>query len=148
MKIIKPYLCTLVAAIVCAITAHAADVALKLSLTDGTAHVYVLGEKPVMTFDADDTVTFATSTASTSYRRSDVAEIMFVDAAGAPETIVDYDNVLKVSDRMAEAPGRLINVYSTDGREVASGYQHVDLKALTTGIYIVKAGNQSLKIKL
>lgn len=129
-------------------TAMAGETALKLSLRNGTSPIYVLSDKPVASFDGDKIV-FTVNNASTSYPRSEVVNITFIeDAASLKEIVVENEETMRFIDRTVEAEGRTITVYGVDGRPAASGRDKVDLKNLAPGIYIATAGNQTLKIKL
>lgn len=141
------------AALVCSIllataALFASDTAMKLTLANGSTATYVLSEKPVVSFDATHVV-FTTADAETSYLRSEVADISFVEASAAEKpAIADPESTMSFVNKQIQAPGRQIDVYSVDGRHAASGFESLDLSGLTPGFYIAKAGSQTLKIKL
>lgn len=131
-----------------ALAVSAGETALKLSLSDGTAPVYVLSDKPVASFEGD-MIVFKVNNASTAYLRSKVVNITFIeDAASVKEITIENDNAMRFINRTIEAEGRTITVYGIDGRPAATGADCVDLSHLAPGIYIATAGNQTLKIKL
>lgn len=125
----------------------AGDVALKLTLGDGSTHTYVLSERPTVTFDADN-ILFTTPQATTSYPRVKVVNITFASTSGQTLTIADNAETLRYTGHTVEAPDRQIDVHAIDGRHVTSGYNSIDLSSLSPGIYIVSAGRQTIKIKL
>ena len=83
-------------------------------------------------------------------------EVAFTDLAGSVKAPVSFtrgetaiDNVvsdaLTIQGHVATADGT-IQVYDVQGKVVAEGFQRVDMSDLSSGIYVVKAGNQSRKV--
>lgn len=127
----------------------AAGKALKVSFTDGSSATYKLSETPKVTFSGADML-ITTSTASTTHARSEVANLTFVDASDDPTAIARVKDVNNITYRFDnnsfEADGADISVYSTSGALVTEGKNAVSLQSLRSGIYIVKAGKQAIKI--
>lgn len=136
---------TLIMAIAGLCCAHAQTVeALKVTLNDGTSEVFVLPNKPKVTFSGDDVV--VTSTALTkSYQRASVKKFTFV-SVGAVNDIAADKTVYKFIDNVFTCCGADITVYNPAGMVVARGRDTVSIADHPNGVYIVKANNQTLKV--
>lgn len=135
------------AAALCTGAAQAAPTALKLHLADGSTVGYILNQKPRITFGADD-MTVTTADATAAYRRDEIESMSFAEA---PSTgigdIREYPGgVLRFTGSEIAAHGAAIEVYTTGGYLAASGYGTISTTSLAPGLYIVRAGSQSLKI--
>ena len=87
----------------------------------------------------------------------DVTEgVAFSDMAGSVKVPIRFtrgataiDNVasdaLTIQGNVALAAG-IVQVYDAQGKMVAEGFQRVDMSHLSSGVYVVKAGNQSRKV--
>ena len=87
----------------------------------------------------------------------DVTEgVAFSDMAGSVKEPIRFtrgataiDNVasdaLTIQGNVALAAG-IVQVYDAQGKMVAEGFQRVDMSHLSSGVYVVKAGNQSRKV--
>ena len=131
--------------LIAALGASAAGTALKVSFIDGKSVTYVLSEKPKVTFSGDN-MNIVSSTASTSYQRSEISSITFVQAQSAISDIQANNTTYSFIDNVFESQGSEISVFSVRGSMVAHGVNSLSLESLQSGIYIVKAGNQSIKI--
>lgn len=121
--------------------------ALKVLLTNGSSETYYLSEKPRISFAGDDMM-IASSTASTSYARKDVASITFEDASTSIDNVKKANSTsYRFDGNSFEADGMQISVYNMAGKQVTAGKDAVSLKSLQPGVYVVKAGKQSIKIK-
>lgn len=129
-----------------ALVASAADTALKVLLTDGNSATYMLSDKPKVTFTGED-MNIVSSSASTSYQRSTVASVTFVDAESAIGDIRAKAVTYRYAGSRFEAEGCDITVYSITGATMLRGTDSVSLEHLEPGVYVVKAGNQSIKIR-
>ena len=123
----------------------AESTALKVVLKDGNSATYVLTEKPKVTFEGEN-VNISTPDAQASYLRSEVASFSFIETSSVKD-IEGSDTTYRFTDNVFESEGNLITVYSITGATVARGANSLSLESLNTGIYIVKAGNQSIKIR-
>lgn len=85
--------------------------------------------------------------ASTSYHRSDVASISFVKEISAIRDVEATDAIYRFIDNVFEAQSCEISVYSLSGVKVAQGFDCLSLESLQSGVYVVTAGNQSIKIR-
>lgn len=126
--------------------ALAGETALKVQFTDGTAKTILLSEKPSLSFNGSEML-IATSVATASIDRADVANITFVDDQTTLRSILEEDTPIRISGGEISADGVEITVYDLQGQLVATGTGRADISALSGGIYIIKADNQSLKIK-
>lgn len=129
-------------------SASAAATALALTLADGSTPAYFLTERPSVYFSgADMTVTAAN--VSTSYPRAEVMSMKFIEnPATAVTAIEDSQETMGYDGRCVTAPGKRIDMYSIDGKAVASAMESLPVDGLATGVYIVRAGRQSLKISI
>ena len=87
----------------------------------------------------------------------DVTEgVAFSDMAGSVKEPIRFtrgataiDNVasdaLTIQGNVALAAG-IVQVYDAQGKMVSEGFQRVDMSHLSSGVYVVKAGNQSRKV--
>lgn len=136
----------LIAALLTAVSSVAGEKALQLKLTDGSHAAYVLSDRPSVTF-AGSTMTVSVPGASATYERSEIASMGFTDYLSTViEEFSDTVSLMRYVGGAVEAPGRTIEVYTADGRLAASAQDYLSTDALPTGIYIVKAGRQTLKI--
>lgn len=141
----RKLLLTLILAVAGLCWAHAQMVdALKVTLNDGTSEVFLLPNKPKVTFSGDDVV--VTSTALTkSYQRASVKNFTFV-GVGAVSDIAADKTVYKFIDNVFTCCGADITVYNPAGKVVARGRDTVSIADYPNGVYIVKANNQTLKV--
>lgn len=120
--------------------------ALKVSLTDGNSEIYSLSEKPKISFSGEDML-ITSSTVSTTYARSTVSAITFQEISTSIANVKEGNNTIyRFNNDKFEAEGTEISVYSTSGALVAKGKDAVSLQSLQPGVYVVKAGKQSIKI--
>lgn len=126
--------------------AFAEGTALKVLLTDGSSATFVLSEKPTVSFSGTE-MNIVSPDASTSYHRSDVASISFVKEISAIRDVEATDAIYRFIDNVFEAQSCEISVYSLSGVKVAQGFDCLSLESLQSGVYVVTAGNQSIKIR-
>lgn len=120
-----------------------AEVALKLELTDGQTALYLLSEKPVVTFSGQN-MEIATSEVQATYLRSDVARFTFEESTAVEA--IDVATVYSYSNGVFAAAGQQIAVYSLNGQLITKGADQVSLEQCAPGVYIVKAGEATVKI--
>ncbi|MDO4160400.1 MAG: hypothetical protein Q4D41_08090 [Prevotellaceae bacterium] len=129
------------------IGAFAEGHALKVSFTDGSSATYALSEKPKVSFSGQD-MTITSSDASTSYPRSEIVKITFEEITTSITDVNDANNITySFNNDIFEAEGTEISVYSTSGSLVTKGSDMVSLRSLQSGVYVVRAGKQSIKIR-
>lgn len=120
---------------------------LRITLSNGEQPTYILATHPKLTFDGQDLVITAND-ALTSYRRADIVSMQFDDTEDIEDIkISNTDMTLVYNQNTVYAPGRTINVYNINGIQVATAHEQFHTNKLSSGIYIVKAGNQTLKIQ-
>lgn len=155
---LKSYIMLAIVAL-CSTIARAADDTvntLVITLTDETTATYSLAEMPVVTFDATDMI-ITSEMASTRYQRAQVKEFHFEQIT--PEGIhsvqsnfgfsyTDNHNIrlTGLAAQHAElydtAGKRVGSASATDGSDIVIALQH-----LPAGTYILRAGQQSIKIQ-
>ena len=69
--------------------------------------------------------------------------IRFTRGATAIDNVAS--DALTIQGNVALAAG-IVQVYDAQGKMVAEGFQRVDMSHLSSGVYVVKAGNQSRKV--
>lgn len=130
------------------------EVALRLSMRDGSSVSFYLNEKPKMTFVADS-VKIVSSASQAKVKRSDVLDIKFgteetnsIEDVCEKETVEIGSEFIKVENMR---PDGVVNVYSVDGRVVVSG--KVDgngsaviwLHSIPSGIYLLNYNDITIK---
>lgn len=119
--------------------------AMKVTLNNGDTEVFVLADKPQMTFDGDELV--VTSPVLTKqYPRSSVKNVTFFGKDASVSDIQAEGTVYTFVDNIFSCPGADITVYNLSGVVVANGHETVSLAGQTNGIYIIKTNNQTLKV--
>lgn len=130
-------------------TAARSETALKVTLTDGTASCYILDDKPVVSFSGT-LMNIASLAASASFERSDVRSLSFTeDISSVINNLTDgMTETLRYTGNELQAPGRRIELYSINGRHVAGSDGTLSTAGLEKGIYVARAGRQTLKINI
>ncbi len=130
---------------------------LVLELFAGTTNSFLLAEEPVITF-SDGYIDVSSESTSVYYKLSEVANYHFEDASTgikaveADEIRVVSINADKVSIEGLDGNG-VVRVFDTTGMQMPVAathngtYTEVSIGTLPAGVYIIKAGNQSLKIR-
>lgn len=134
----------LIAILCCAAFARAENKALRIEFNDGKTALYSLANKPAVTFEGND-FTIKTSDAETSYPRADVKNFTFVKDESGVKDLTDATKY-SYSDNVFSCEGHAIDVYDMSGVRVANGMDSVSLNGLCDGVYIVRAGKQSIKV--
>ena len=147
----------LLAALVLAVPLRAADdpVTLVVLTRDNAQHMFVLADKPEVTFEGNDLlVTCVNST--TTFALADVIRFTYLNATDAVEELNENRTQVNFKDGMIVVNGlkadSSVAVYSVDGRLVRQlkalegGSYSMDLNELPTGVYIVKADCVTYKI--
>ncbi len=132
----------------------AADHNLVVNFTDGTSVEFSLGEEPVLTYSETHQLIVTTATGNSSYEFDSLVSLTFkevepdgidkVNAEGFKynQQTASFTGLEKNSEiRVFDANGRLIQSQKADKAT------SVNLSNLPAGIYIVKFGNQSFKVK-
>lgn len=132
----------------CQTMAFAGGSALLITFNNGNTAEYVLSEQPKVSFDGN-MMQIVTSDVSTSYVRSEVKNFSFVEAPAptAIDVVPQVHNTFEYRDATVRTSGSTVEVYSLDGRLIHSGTSIVSLASEPSGVYVVKTGNQVIKIK-
>lgn len=130
------------------------ELALCLSMRDGSSVIFFLNEKPKMTFVADS-VKITSPLTQTKVKRSDVLDIKFkMDVPNNIEDVCENGTVeigrecIRV-EKME--PYGIVSVYSVDGRVVMSekadgnGLAVIQLHAIPSGIYLLNYNDMTIK---
>lgn len=130
------------------------EVALRLSMRDGSSVSFYLNEKPKMTFVADS-VKIVSSVSQAKVKRSDVLDIKFgteetnsIEDVCEKETVEIGSEFIKVENLK---PNGIVNVYSVDGRIVMSekvdsnGLALIQLHTIPPGIYLLNYNDITIK---
>lgn len=129
-----------------AFSASAAPIALKVNLQNGSSPAFILAEKPVVKFSGSDMV-ISTPETETRFERSEIRNLVFTETA----SIINLDNLsgdrIQYLDQVLSSPGNEIFLYDISGNLMNQSMDELNMKSYPDGIYIVKAGNTSLKIK-
>lgn len=119
--------------------------AVKVTLNNGDTEVFVLADKPKITFDGDDLV--VTSPVLTkSYLRSSVKNVTFCIKDLSVSDIAAGETSYTYIDNVFSCPGADITVYNLSGVAVANGHETVSLAGQADGFYIIKTNFQTLKV--
>ena len=147
----------LLALLVLAVPLRAADdpVTLVVLTRDNAQHMFVLADKPEVTFEGNDLVVTCVNS-TTTFALPDVIRFTYLNATNAVEEITNDETQVNFKDGMIVVNGLKANssvaVYSVDGRLVRQlkaregGNYRLDLSELPTGVYIVKADRVTYKI--
>lgn len=135
-----------------------ADVGVVVWNTSGTRDVFLLADKPVISYPSDS-LHMVTAKAEVKYPLAQVQQLTFEDAAtgiNAVEAARNAGMTAKVSDNSVELwnldAKAVVNVYLTSGQSLGqyradnNGHIMVDLSSQPKGILIVKAGKSTIKI--
>lgn len=124
---------------------------MRITLTNGTTHLFCLYDKPTSWFEGTD---FCTSADADVVRvpSCEVKDITFFD----DPNFVSIDSpksdptAISIEGRTLYIHGYdgLAHVHSISGVTLASGTGLIDLASLQPGVYILNLGEKSLKIHL
>ena len=130
------------------------ELALCLSMRDGSSVSFFLNEKPEMTFVADS-VKIVSSVSQAKVKRSDVLDIKFgteetnsIEDVCEKETVEIGSEFIRVENLK---PNGIVNVYSVDGRIVMSekvdsnGLALIQLHTIPSGIYLLNYNDITIK---
>ncbi len=130
----------------------------ELYTHSGNVFYYALASKPVLKYISTEIV-IVTNEGSVSFNKKDVKEVNFAYMDEIPSSIDDitsagvikYENqVLSVSNYK---PKTVVSVFGIDGilqkREIVGkdGTISINMSTLPSAIYVIKVGDDSLKIK-
>lgn len=131
--------------------------ALVVEMTDGSTVTFKLEEQPKLTFSGTNLV-IESAVLETSYPLSDLKRytFKFVEASGI-DTVEGNGTGVKQADGSITidgiTPGTAITVYSTSGTAVATakaggtGSATISTSPLPSGVYIIKYGDKTTKIR-
>lgn len=122
--------------------------------TDGTKVEYQFADKPVATLEGDN-MKMTCGGESVLYPFASIENLTFDKRSGVDGVTVDGNVAFGLTREALEASGlqegTLVNIYDVSGALRASGAAGVDgsvsvsLDGLGSGVYVVKAGNNSFK---
>lgn len=127
-----------------------------LTLTDGTVNRFALTESPTVTYEGESLVV-TTGDEQFSTPLSGISTFTFEQVANAISEMTSEEQQPVFTPGQARFEGLKTNatvaIYTVDGKMLSSvrandnGAAIVDLSALPQGLYILRAPNQSYKIK-
>lgn len=141
----KKCLTLLAIALVATVAKAAENYALKVTLNENTSATYVLNTKPVVTYSGSNVIIKAESLED-SYRIDEVKSFTFVDGDSAGADAITMNVTYGFRDNIFTCEGYHIRVFNLSGCVVATGNGSVSLEGLDDGIYIVNAGDRSIKV--
>lgn len=126
--------------------ATAGNVALQVMLSNGKAEVFKLEEKPAISFSPDEML-ISTSSLSSSYPRTDVQTMMFLDNAATARPSLSYDSVsYSYENGVFTCAGHEIAVFNVNGERVETSRDSISISSLPSGVYIINVNGRSIKI--
>ena len=143
----------MLAALLACITTQAQS--LYVNQTSGNEAELKLSELSKLTFSKGNMVATLADGTENSFAIADIVKLYF-DESGAGIKTLDEKNLAEWSPfthqlTLGCEAGTIVNVYSSDGKRVASAVQTVsqspiDLSSLPQGIYVVEVAGKTLKI--
>lgn len=125
--------------------AKADNFALKVNLYGSTSAMYVLDSKPVITY-SDNSIIIKNQSLEDTYPISEVESFTFVETpASGIEKITD-NITYEFRNNVFTCEGQYIRVFNLSGHAVSEGNSSVSLEALADGLYIISAGNRTIKV--
>ena len=133
-------LLSLACALLCAPLLAAAQQTLNIHTTTQGTVSFAFATKPVVTFVAPETLKVVSATMTVEFPYADIEKLTFSDTATGVESL-----------SVSEATGG-VSVYDLSGKLVlqvanADGTARLDLSSLRPGIYVVKDGRRSYKVR-
>ena len=134
------------------LTASATDFYLWLTNTTGDEESWSLSDVRKITFSGSDVVITTTDGSTKTYAMSEVSKLNFQDTPTSIDRVkasspVQFDgNALHVG----ASTGTPVDVYTATGslacKSVVDGSGQVSLSSLPNGVYLVKIGNNKVKV--
>lgn len=140
----KKFLILTALAFVCNM-ANAENYALKVNLQGPASAIYVLSDKPVISYSGSNLI-IKSKSLEDSYPISEVKSLSFEDNLSSVVENVTDGTAFQFINNVFTCEGHEIHVFDMSGRMVASGIESVSLETLRGGVYIVNAGNRSVKV--
>lgn len=156
MKLLKK-ISLLSALLVLAVPLRAADnpVTLVVLTRDNAKHMFVLADRPEVTFEGTDLVVTCVNS-TTTFALPDVIRFTYMNATAAVEELTEEQTQVDFKEGVIIVNGLKANatvvVYSVDGKLVRkltarnAGNYSLDLSELPSGVYIVRADSVTYKI--
>ena len=131
---------------------------LQVELKDGSKEIFLLADKPVITFNGDNCV-IDSNTLSASYNMGDILQAIFLDENTKADNITANTIMVDLSDpSMVEIsgadPSTIVNVYSITGTIAASGaadengHASINISDLQKGAVYIVSVNATNNFKL
>lgn len=122
-----------------AVTAPAQQTLNIFTKTQGTVS-FAFADKPEITFPCADSLTVSSTALTVQFPYAEVEKITFTDGVDAVESLVVRDGVDRVL--IYDLSGKLV-LQSKSSR----GQARVDLSPLRPGVYVVKDGKRTYKVR-
>lgn len=101
---------------------------------------FAFADKPEVTFPSADSLTVASTTLTVHFPYAEVEKITFTDSADAVESLVVRDDTNQVL--IYDLTGKLVLQARAN-----KGRVRVDLSTLRPGVYVVKDGKRTYKVR-
>ena len=133
-------LLSLACALLCAPLLAMAQQTLNIHTTTQGTVSFAFATKPVVTFVAPETLKVVSATMTVEFPYADIEKLTFSDTATGVESL-----------SVSEATG-VVSVYDLSGKLVlqdanADGTARLNLSSLRPGVYVVKDGRRSYKVR-
>ncbi len=131
---------SILACVLCAQLSASAQQALNIHTTSQGVVSFEFAQKPIVTFVAPETLVVKSETMTVEFPFAEVEKLTFEDLPTAVEAL----SVSEATDA--------VSVYDISGKFVlqsknANGTARIDLSPLRPGIYVVKDGRRSYKVR-
>lgn len=150
----KHFLIAFLTIISFSLAADAAEIALRINQTDGKTVVFAFATNPEISFDGSGLVVEVPGESPASFAFDDVESFDFTDysptSAAAPATGISWNGATLTINGLGE--DTTVMLYDISGRLIvkknASGSFSLERSSLNHGIYILRAGDFTVKFTL
>ena len=132
-------LCYFVLLWLCSLTAGAQQTLNIFTKTQGVVS-FAFADKPEITFPSADSLTVASSTLTVEFPYAEIEKITFTDGVDAVQSLVVRDHTDRVL--IYDLSGKLVSQ-----SKASRGSARVDLSPLRPGVYVVKDGKRTYKVR-
>lgn len=127
------------------IVSKAENYALKVTLYGNTSATYVLDDKPVVSYSGNNVI-IRNQSVEDVYSIDEVESFTFVESVFSGIETITQNVTYDFRNNIFTCEGHDIRVFSLSGQSAAAGNSAVSLEGLDRGVYIVTAGNRSIKV--
>lgn len=131
-----------------------ASTGLVLELKNGTTEIFILEDKPTLTF-VESTLNIKSLEAEASVSLLEVSNFHFVEVESGIESFKSEGLIFEYKEGRATIEGYngIINVFDTSAALILSdknesGFTQLDLNGLAPGIYLIQVGIRTIKVNV